>query len=54
MKICFASNNQHKIQELNQMLSGKHEVIGLRELGVTEDIEETSAELDSLLENIED
>ncbi|MEM7297199.1 MAG: RdgB/HAM1 family non-canonical purine NTP pyrophosphatase [Bacteroidota bacterium] len=43
MKICFASNNQHKIQELNQMLSGKHEIVGLGDLGmgITEDIEET-------------
>lgn len=41
MKICFASHNSHKIRELNQMLSGIHEVIGLADLGVHEDIPET-------------
>lgn len=40
MKICFASHNEHKIRELNQLLSGKHEVIGLTELGVKEEIPE--------------
>jgi len=41
MKICFASHNDNKIQELNQMLAGVHEIIGLEELGITEDIAET-------------
>ena len=41
MKICFASHNQHKILELNQLLSGIHEVVGLADLGVDEDIPET-------------
>ena len=41
MKICFASHNQHKIRELNQMLSRFHEIIGLADLGVQEDIPET-------------
>ena len=41
MKICFASHNKHKVRELNQMLSHTHEVVGLSELGVNEDIPET-------------
>lgn len=41
MRICFASHNEHKIRELNQMLSRMHEVVGLADLGVSEDIPET-------------
>ncbi|MEM6734910.1 MAG: RdgB/HAM1 family non-canonical purine NTP pyrophosphatase [Bacteroidota bacterium] len=41
MKICFASNNNHKIQELNQMVRGIYTIVGLKELGVVEDIPET-------------
>jgi len=41
MKICFASHNSNKIQELNQMLVGVHEIVGLEELGITEEIAET-------------
>ncbi len=43
MKICFASHNEHKIQELNEMLSGIHEVVGLDDLGVNEEIPETGS-----------
>jgi len=41
MKFCFASHNKNKIRELNQMLSGLHEIVGLNEIGVTEEIPET-------------
>ena len=41
MKICFASHNVHKIMELNQLLGGIHEVIGLSDLGLQEEIPET-------------
>ncbi|MEM0940861.1 MAG: RdgB/HAM1 family non-canonical purine NTP pyrophosphatase [Bacteroidota bacterium] len=41
MKICFASNNNHKIRELNQMVWGMYTIVGLKELGVEEDIIET-------------
>ena len=41
MKICFASHNLHKIKELNEMLHGVHEVVGLAEIGIDEDIAET-------------
>lgn len=45
MRICFASNNQGKIQELREMLNGIHEVYGLHDLGITEDIPETGTTL---------
>ena len=41
MKICFASHNLNKIQELNEMLSGVHQIVGLKDLGIEEDIPET-------------
>ena len=41
MRICFASHNTHKILELNQLLHGKHEVVGLTDIGVREEIPET-------------
>ena len=41
MEICFASHNQHKIAELNQLLFGIHKVIGLDDIGVQEEIPET-------------
>ncbi|MEM6642224.1 MAG: RdgB/HAM1 family non-canonical purine NTP pyrophosphatase [Bacteroidota bacterium] len=41
MRVCFASHNANKIAELNELLGGKHEVIGLADLGITEDIAET-------------
>ena len=41
MKICFASHNQNKVNELNELVSGIHEIVGLNDLGITEDIAET-------------
>jgi XTP/dITP diphosphohydrolase len=41
VKICFASHNAHKIRELNHMLEGVHQVYGLEDLGIKEDIPET-------------
>ena len=43
MKICFASQNKHKIEELNQLLDGIHHIVGLQELGIQEEIPETGA-----------
>lgn len=39
-KIVLASNNKHKIQEIAQVLAGKFEIVGLEEVGITEEIEE--------------
>ena len=40
--IVFATGNPHKIQEVNQMLGGQFEVMGLKGIGCYEDIPETS------------
>jgi len=49
MKICFASNNLKKLEEITQKLAGSAiEIIPLSETGITEDIPETG---DTLLHN---
>lgn len=40
MQIILASNNQHKIKEINDMLDGRLRVISLQEAGITEEIPE--------------
>ncbi|RQO32122.1 non-canonical purine NTP pyrophosphatase, RdgB/HAM1 family [Taibaiella sp. KBW10] len=40
MKIILASNNKHKIAEINELLDNRFEVISLTEAGITEDIPE--------------
>lgn len=39
--LIFASANPHKIKEVNALLSGIHHVIGLTDIGITQDIPET-------------
>lgn len=41
MEICLASNNQHKIEELKQLLGNEFIVKTLSDIGCFEDIEET-------------
>lgn len=41
MKIVFATNNPHKIQEVNDVLGGSFEIIGLKDIGCTEELPET-------------
>lgn len=40
MKIVFATNNSHKLKEINQLLKGKHEIVSPREIGCHDDIPE--------------
>lgn len=40
MKIVFATNNQNKLREINQIVGEKIQIIGLSEIGCTEDIPE--------------
>ena len=40
MKIVFASNNEHKVRELQQIVGTHHQLISLAEIGITEDIPE--------------
>lgn len=46
MKLCFATHNQHKLEELRHMLEGQFEVVGLDELGCHEEIPEEQDTLD--------
>ncbi|MBP3331716.1 MAG: non-canonical purine NTP diphosphatase [Tidjanibacter sp.] len=42
MKLIFATNNRHKLTEVEAILGGRIELISLAECGITEDIPETS------------
>ncbi len=44
-EIIFASNNDHKLQELRQMLPGRIRLIGMKEAGIQADIAETGTTL---------
>ncbi len=46
MKIVFATNNAHKLQEVRQILGERFEVVGLADIGCTEDIPETAETLE--------
>ncbi len=46
MKIIFATNNRHKLDEVQQMLPASIEITTLRECGITEDIPETAETLE--------
>lgn len=42
MKLVFASNNNHKIREIKQLLPDFFEIVSLEDIGCTEDIPETA------------
>lgn len=46
MKLVFASNNQHKLEEVRQILPISVEVISLREIGFLQEIDETGTTLE--------
>lgn len=46
MKLVFATNNQHKLSEVRQILGEGFEVLGLKDIGCYEDILETADTLD--------
>jgi len=48
MKLVFATNNKHQIREISDLLDSRFEVIGLTEIGITEDIPEDA---DNLADN---
>ena len=48
MKIVFATNNQHKLEEIRQILGSKFEVLSLNDIGYHEEIPE---DYDTLQEN---
>ena len=45
-KIVFATNNEHKLGELRQLMAGYREVLGLADVGCTEDIPETAGTIE--------
>lgn len=46
MKLVFATNNEHKLEEIRAMVSDSIEIVGLKEIGCHEDIEETERTLE--------
>ncbi|MEQ9466128.1 MAG: RdgB/HAM1 family non-canonical purine NTP pyrophosphatase [Ekhidna sp.] len=46
MQICFASHNENKVKEIGQMVPDGLSVVGLYELGITEEIAETGTSIE--------
>jgi len=46
MKLVFATNNLHKLKEVQEVLSDSIEVLSLKDIGCFEDIEETESTLE--------
>lgn len=44
--ICFATNNPHKIEEINQLLEGSYQVVGLEAIGCHEELAETQSTIE--------
>lgn len=40
MKLVFATNNKHKLEEISRLLQGKQEIVSLEEIGCHDDIPE--------------
>ena len=40
--IVFATNNEHKLSELRQIMAGKYNVLSLADIGCNDDIPETA------------
>ncbi len=47
MKLCFATNNEHKLREVQAMLGDTFEIVSLSQINVTEDIPETADTIES-------
>ncbi len=43
--LVFATNNEHKLQEIKEILKGRYEILGLKEFGFMGDIPETGITL---------
>ena len=41
-KLCFATNNAHKLSEVKSLLDGKFQIVSLQEIGCTEELAETT------------
>ncbi|WP_026461623.1 non-canonical purine NTP diphosphatase [Adhaeribacter aquaticus] len=40
MKLCFASNNEHKLTEIRQLVGNQYEVLSLKDIGCVEELPE--------------
>ena len=47
MKLVFASNNKHKLEEVRQILPTTVTVVSLQEIGFLQDIDETGETLEA-------
>ncbi len=45
-KLVFATNNAHKLLEIRKIIPGNFEILGLQDIGCTEDIPETATTLE--------
>lgn len=46
MKICFATHNENKLREVRQILGDTFKIVGLNDIGCTEEIPETGTTLE--------
>lgn len=46
MKICFATNNRNKVEEINKLLGDKYEVLSLEDIGCQDELPETKDTLE--------
>jgi len=46
VELCFATNNSHKLKELQELLDGQYVIKGLKDIGCNEDIAETGQTLE--------
>ena len=46
IKLCFASNNEHKLAEVRQILTGQYEILSLQEIGCQEELPEEQETLE--------
>ncbi|MEO0330771.1 MAG: non-canonical purine NTP pyrophosphatase, partial [Bacteroidota bacterium] len=46
MKLCFATNNAHKITEVQQLLGNAFEIVSLQDIGCNEELPETQDTLE--------
>jgi XTP/dITP diphosphohydrolase len=46
MKLCFASNNEHKLSEVRQIVGHQFEVLSLQDIGSTEELAEDQETLE--------
>ena len=42
MRLCFATNNAHKLSEVKSLLDGKFRIVSLQDIGCTEELAETT------------